>query len=104
MSTLIAYVHYSAGPMGPFSTAHVDARVSDPPRSYRGRADGYGSRIPTRYEVSIAGRWRRVYCCQWSNAGTYYIEDRSEGKKPHPVTGKLCYPWIVVRSIDPVLA
>lgn len=36
---------------------------------------GYGSRIPTRTMVQVPGstRWRRVYVCQWSNAGTAYV-------------------------------
>ena len=36
-------------------------------------ASGYGRKIPTRYMVQVAGKWRRVYCCQFSNAGTCYI-------------------------------
>lgn len=38
---------------------------------------GYGSRIPTPYLVRLPGnkRWRRVYCCIWSNLGTCYVED-----------------------------
>ena len=36
-------------------------------------ASGYGRRIPTRYMVQVNGKWRRVYCCQISNAGTCYI-------------------------------
>jgi hypothetical protein len=36
-------------------------------------ATGYGRKIPTRYMVRIQGRWRRVYACQISNAGTCYI-------------------------------
>ena len=36
-------------------------------------ASGYGNRIPTAYQVYVGGRWRRVYCCIWSNAGTCYI-------------------------------
>jgi hypothetical protein len=36
-------------------------------------ASGYGRRIPTQYMVKYAGRWRRVYCYQFSNAGTAYI-------------------------------
>lgn len=34
---------------------------------------GYGSRIPTAHMVRFNGRWRRVYCCIWSNSGTCYI-------------------------------
>ena len=36
-------------------------------------ASGYGLRIPTRYKVKVRNRWRRVYACQMSNAGTCYI-------------------------------
>ena len=38
-------------------------------------ASGYGRKIPTRHMVKIPGstRWRRVYCCQTSNAGTCYV-------------------------------
>ena len=36
-------------------------------------ASGYGRRLTTTREVFYAGRWRRVYCCQFSNAGTCYI-------------------------------
>jgi hypothetical protein len=34
---------------------------------------GYGSRIPTSWMVHVKGKWRRVYCCIWSNIGTCYI-------------------------------
>ena len=36
---------------------------------------GYGRKIPTRYMVKIPGsnRWRRVYCCIFSNTGTCYV-------------------------------
>lgn len=36
-------------------------------------SSGYGSRIPTSWMVHVKGRWRRVYCCIWSNSGTCYI-------------------------------
>lgn len=40
---------------------------------------GYGSRIPTSHMVKLPGspRWRRVYCCIWSNSGTCYVPDRT---------------------------
>ena len=40
---------------------------------------GYGSKIPTRHMVKLPGsnRWRRVYCCCWSNAGTCYVPDKN---------------------------
>ena len=36
-------------------------------------ASGYGSRLVTPYKVKFNDRWRRVYCRQYSNAGTLYI-------------------------------
>ena len=37
-------------------------------------ASGYGKRIPTEYVVRLNNRWRRVYCCVFSNSGTCYVE------------------------------
>jgi len=39
-------------------------------------ATGYGRKIPTRTMVRLpeSSRWRRVYCCIFSNAGTCYVE------------------------------
>ena len=34
---------------------------------------GYGRRIPTECMIRLNKRWRRVYCCVYSNAGTCYI-------------------------------
>jgi len=39
---------------------------------------GYGSKIPTQYMVRFNDKWRRVYCCIFSNIGTLYIGKRSE--------------------------
>jgi hypothetical protein len=50
-------------------------------------ASGYGRRIPTRYMVKFKNRWRRVYCCIYSNNGTSYIPS-ADG-------------WIIVNSIEP---
>lgn len=36
-------------------------------------ASGYGARIPTTKMVLLNGKWRRVYCRVYSNAGTCYI-------------------------------
>lgn len=46
-------------------------------------ASGYGRRIPTTRVVRVDGRWRRVYCCIFSNAGTCYIDGPRD-----PATGK----------------
>ena len=41
---------------------------------------GYGRKIPTIHMVKLPGspRWRRVYCCIFSNAGTCYVEDKDK--------------------------
>lgn len=40
---------------------------------------GYGRKLPTRYKVrTIDQRWRRVYCCCFSNVGTCYIVQNGE--------------------------
>lgn len=36
-------------------------------------ATGYGRRIATRNMVKFNGKWRRVYCCVYSNSGTCYV-------------------------------
>ena len=54
-------------------------------------ASGYGKRIPTEHVVRLEGRWRRVYCCIFSNAGTCYVEG------PKGADGKRG-AWRVVRG------
>jgi hypothetical protein len=41
-------------------------------------ASGYGRKIPTRHLVRLPGspKWRRVYCCIFSNSGTCYVPDK----------------------------
>lgn len=54
-----------------------DKRVVLLPWQKRGlsyTASGYGRKIPTTRQVRVNGRWRRVYCCIFSNSGTLYIE------------------------------
>jgi len=41
-------------------------------------ATGYGKRIATATMVHYRGRWRRVYCCIFSNVGTCYIGKLSD--------------------------
>ena len=36
-------------------------------------ASGYGRKLTTELMVNYNNRWRRVYCCCFSNAGTLYI-------------------------------
>lgn len=54
-------------------------------------SSGYGRRIPTSKMIQLPGspRWRRVYVCIYSNAGTAYVDGSRD-----PATGKR--PWIVV--------
>ena len=75
-----AYLQHKGGPSGPFLTEKVD--VKEKPLWWQDRglsytASGYGSRIPTRYMVQHCGKWRRVYCCTYSNTGTLYIGNLS---------------------------
>jgi hypothetical protein len=39
---------------------------------------GYGKRIATPIMVSYEGKWRRVYCCIYSNIGICYIGKLSD--------------------------
>ena len=41
-------------------------------------ASGYSRRLPTRTMVRFDGKWRRVYCCIYSNVGTCYIGKLSD--------------------------
>lgn len=38
-------------------------------------AEGYGEKIPTDWQVIIAGekKWRKVYAICWSNVASHYI-------------------------------
>jgi hypothetical protein len=47
-------------------------------------ASGYGRRLATPHLVQYGGRWRRVYCAVYSNAGTCYIDgpvDTATGRR-----------------------
>jgi len=52
-------------------------------------ASGYGRKLPTELMVKLPGspRWRRVYCCCYSNAGTAYV-----------MSGK---DWVVITGQSP---
>ena len=65
------------------SFATIELESKDAPMWWQERglsytASGYGKRIPTRSMVRFNGKWRRVYCCIYSNAGTCYIGKLSE--------------------------
>jgi len=49
-----------------------DCRETSLPRSGL-TGSGYGNRLPTRYMVQFAGRWRRVYAACFGNSATLYI-------------------------------
>jgi len=39
-------------------------------------ATGYGSKIPSHFQVKLGGYWYRVYCSIYSNSGYCYILPR----------------------------
>lgn len=51
------------------------------------RADGYGRRIASGWAVWYGGRWRRVYVCCYSNAGTAYLTRPGGGRGFGPIIG-----------------
>jgi len=54
----------------------ADKRRTEVPRSGQTQS-GYGKRIPTQHMIRHNGKWRRVYCCIYSNIGTCYITDKN---------------------------
>jgi len=42
-------------------------------RGLQQTASGYGRKLATPWMVQVNGRWRRVYCCCFSNIGTCFI-------------------------------
>lgn len=51
----------------------IEAFRETPAPRYGRDASGYGKKIPTGYMLYIRGRWRRLYCCCFSNAATCYV-------------------------------
>lgn len=77
--TITAYLHHGRAGT-PMATESVECRETPMAHHIAGlsfTASGYGSRIPTEYMVKWRGRWRRVYCRIFSNAGTLYIREPS---------------------------
>lgn len=75
-----AYVHSSHyrpdGSIDAMRTFPAEVKRAPMPHHNLGlmyTSSGYGSRIPTEYMVRFNGRWRRVYCRQYSNNGTLYV-------------------------------
>ena len=76
----IAFLHGSNrranGDVDTLWVIEVPAKYEPMPHHKRGlsyTATGYGRRLPTTWMVKFNGRWQRVYCCIFSNAGTCYI-------------------------------
>ena len=70
-----AYLHFGTGnePRQTIAVDHREAPLWWQERGLTYPASGYGNRIPSRHMVRWQGRWRRVYVCQYGNAGTAYI-------------------------------
>lgn len=75
-----AYIHTKArrdnGTFDCYLTREVEVKEKPLPWQLAGlqyTASGYGARIPTRYMVRYNGRWRRVYCIIYGNAGTLFL-------------------------------
>ena len=59
----------------------VASKLTDAPMSGRTES-GYGSRLPTSRMIKLAnGKWYRVRAICFSNAASYYIEQRGFGKR-----------------------
>lgn len=83
---MIAYIQTSTtrpdGRKEAFCTVSVPAKIHELPWQKAGltwTATGYGRRIPSRYMVRWGGKWRRVYACRQSNAGTLYVGCLTDG-------------------------
>jgi hypothetical protein len=76
-----AFLHFGGaatvdGADSPRMTHEVECKESPLPWQARGlqyTASGYSVKAPTPYLVKWAGRWRRVYSCCVSNAGSLYL-------------------------------
>lgn len=71
-----AYLQFGSAANPPMQT--IKTEISERPlwfhkRGLQETASGYGRKLTTPYMVRHEGRWRRVYACQISNAGTLYI-------------------------------
>lgn len=70
-----AYIqHGKAG--GPMATEAAECRQKMlwwQEKGLQYTASGYGSKIPTSYQIKHNNKWKRVYCRIYSNIGTLYI-------------------------------
>jgi hypothetical protein len=65
-----------------YDLTQLEHKLAPLPHHVRGlqfTRSGYGLRIPTANMVKLPGspRWRRVYCCCYSNVGTCYVADKA---------------------------
>ena len=70
-----AFIHFGEG-NEPRLTVAVENKAEPMEHHKRGltwTATGYGAKIPTEHMVKYEGRWRRVYCAQYSNSGRLYV-------------------------------
>ena len=84
---MTTYIHGKSfrtdGTTDSYFTHEVESKDAPLPHHTAGlsyTASGYGKRIPTRTMVRFNGKWRRVYCCVYSNSGTCYIGKWITGK------------------------
>lgn len=54
----------------------IDAPMYHHTMGYTYTRTGYGAAIPLRLKVPFNGRLYRVYCTQYSNAGTCWIKSK----------------------------
>ena len=76
---MTSYLHTRSTRSDCFLTREVETRQKLLWWQERGlsfTASGYGSRIPTNWQIKVDGRWRRVYCRIYSNSGTLFIGKR----------------------------
>lgn len=75
-----AYLHFGGAftnlPNGPFTTTETDFIETAQP-TIRTKT-GYGGKIPMPYKVRNGSRFYRVYCANYGNSGTCYIEQHGK--------------------------
>ena len=80
--TIEAFLHTNCNNNGNkscFLTQQVECKIKRlwwQERGLRYTASGCGKKIPTEYMIKYNGRWKRVYCCIFSNAGTFFINTK----------------------------
>lgn len=65
---------------GPYLTEAVPLRETEHLPRKGQTLEGYGSNLPTHFQVQWRGRWYRVKSICYSNSGSLYIASKQEGK------------------------